>query len=113
MQYVQNRPLSSYINEFDDYNEVKKPFEIKAIRPVSERTGSSQVLRQFIPQLEQQQTRSESVERRKAESSHGERRIMCRRIKNQPLLCELRSKTDRRRRQQRKSDVTEHIDEVV
>lgn len=112
MQYVQSRPLSSYINEFEGYNEVKKPVEVKAVKPVSEHAEPRQLIRPFS-QPEQQQTPSKSIEKRKTESYQGDRRVMCRRIKNQSLLCELRSKTDRRRRQQRKSDVAEHIDEVV
>lgn len=41
---------------------------------------------------------------------HGERRLYCRRLEHLPMLVELRSEIDRRRRNQRASDIAEHID---
>ena len=102
MQYVQNLPLPPALNEFEDKNEVKK------LTP--EHTQPSTVLRQ-LTQSEHQLPLIKPLERRNAETHLGERRTFCRRIKTQPLLKELRSKVDRRHRKQRKTDITEHIDE--
>lgn len=44
---------------------------------------------------------------------HGERRLYCRRLEHLPMLVELRSEIDRRRRNQRASDIAEHIDVEV
>lgn len=44
---------------------------------------------------------------------YGERRIYCRRIERLPMLVELRSEIDRRRRNQRASDIAEHVDVKV
>lgn len=43
----------------------------------------------------------------------GERRKFCRRIEHLPVLLELRSGTERRQRNQRDDDPTEHVDEQV
>jgi hypothetical protein len=110
MQYVQNLPLPPLLNGLEDKNEVKKLTEIKPVKPVPERTQPSLVFRPFT-RSEHHHKLVEPVERRHAETHLGERRIICRRIKTQPLLKELRSKVDRRRHKQRKSDITEHIDE--
>jgi hypothetical protein len=42
-----------------------------------------------------------------------ERRIVCRRLHHQPILEELRCAIDRRRHQQRRTDLRLHIDEEV
>lgn len=112
MQYVQNLPLPPALNGLDDKNEVKKLTEIKPVNPTPERTQPSIVLRQ-LTQSEHQPPLIRPLERRNAEAHLGERRKICRRIKTQPLLKELRSKVDRRHRKQRKTDITEHIDENV
>ena len=46
-------------------------------------------------------------------SQLDERRMYCRRIQHLRLLEELRSSIDRRRRNQRNTDLLEHIDELV
>jgi hypothetical protein len=56
---------------------------------------------------------AEEAERRHAQPVPQERRSYCRRVRQHPLLMELRTETDRRRHRQRKSDSTEHIDEEV
>jgi len=43
----------------------------------------------------------------------GEQRKFCRRIEHLPVLIELRSGIERRQRQQRDDDPTEHVDERV
>lgn len=55
----------------------------------------------------------ETREKRHVEGNLAERRIFCRRIGHQTILVELRSEADRRRRKQRKNDMSEHIDEEV
>ena len=110
MQYVQNLPLPPALNGLEDKNEVKKLTEIKPVKPVPERTQPSLVFRPFT-RSEHQHNLDKPVERRHAETHLGERRTICRRIKIQPLLKELRSKVDRRHHKQRKTDITEHIDE--
>lgn len=110
MQYVQNLPRPPALNEFEDNNEVKKLTEIKPVNPAPEHTQPSIALRQ-LTQSEHQLPLIKPLERRNAETHLGERRTFCRRIKTQPLLKELRSKVDRRHRKQRKTDITEHIDE--
>lgn len=112
MQHVQNLPLPPSLKGLEDNNEVKKLTEIKPVKPVSERVEPALVFRQ-ITQSEHQQTRPKPIEKRNAGPYQGERRVICRRIKKQPLLKELRSKMDRRRRQQRKTDMAEHVDEVA
>jgi hypothetical protein len=50
-------------------------------------------------------------ERRNDPHLQGERRTYCRRFDHPSLLAELRSRMERRRRTQRKSDMAEHVDE--
>ncbi len=110
MQYIQNLPPPPSLKGLEDTKEVTKLAEIKPVKPAPERIQPSLVFRPF--------TRSEHqhnlpFERRNTEPHLGERRKICRRIKTQPLLKELRSKVDRRHHKQRKTDITEHIDENV
>lgn len=55
----------------------------------------------------------ETTEKRHAEGELAERRTFCRRIGCQSILVELRATADRRRRKQRKNDLSDHIDEKV
>jgi hypothetical protein len=110
MQYIQNLPLPPSLNGLEDKDDVKKLTEIKPVKPVPEHTQPSLVFKPFT-RYEQQHNLVKPVERRNAEPHLGERRTVCRRIKTQSLLKELRSRVDRRHRKQRKTDITEHIDE--
>ncbi len=110
MQHVQNLPLPPSLSGLENSHEVKKLTEIKPVKPVSERIEPSLVFQKII-QSEHQRTLAKPLERRNTAPYHGERRTICRRIKMQPLLKELRSKVDRRRHKQRKTDITEHVDE--
>lgn len=47
------------------------------------------------------------------ERSEGERRKYCRRLHNTPVLYDIRVMIDRRKRNQRKTDLTTSIDEIV
>ena len=110
MQYIQNLPLPPSVKGLEDINEVTKLTEIKPVKSVLERTPPSLEVRLSI-RAEDQQNLIKPLERRNTENHLGERRTICRRIKIQPLLKELRSRVDRRRHTQRKTDITEHIDE--
>ena len=59
------------------------------------------VHREAVRQVVQQQQRAEPFE---------DRRKTCRRVSHQPVLVELRSGFDRRRHNQRESDIVEHVD---
>ena len=48
-------------------------------------------------------------EKRDAQSGVDERRTLCRRIRRQPVLIELRADRDRRKNRQRETDRLEHI----
>lgn len=73
---------------------------IKPAKPVQERT--------LVPM------RSEAARPEKAQvSRQAERRIVCRRLHHPTILEALRSSIDRRRHQQRKTDVQLHIDAEV
>lgn len=57
-----------------------------------------------------------AVKRRRiprADPEEAERRTYCRRIRNEPVLQELRAGVDRRRRNQRKNDLTTAVDEKI
>ena len=109
MQSIQNLPLPPSVKGLEDINEVTKLTEIKPVKSVPERTQPSLVFRPST-RAEYKPNPIQPLERRNAET-HLDRRTICRRIKIQPLLKELRSKVDRRRHTQRKTDITEHIDE--
>lgn len=111
MQYVQNVSLPPSLKGSEVKNEVKKLTEIKPVKPVPERTQPSHVFRPLTTRPEHQFSLVNPLERRNAEASPGDRRTICRRIKTQPLLKELRSKVDRRQTKQRQTDITEHINE--
>lgn len=112
MQYIQNLPLPPSLKGLEDINEITKLTEIKPVKSVPERTQPLLVFRPSI-RSEHQHNLIKPLERRNTEPHLGERRKICRRIKTQPLLKELRSKVDRRHHKQRKTDITEHIDENV
>lgn len=112
MQYIQNLPLPPSLKGLEDTNEVKKLIEIEPVKPAPERIQPFLVFRPFT-RSEHPNNLIKPLERRNTEPHLGERRKICRRIKTQPLLKELRSKVDRRHHKQRKTDITEHIDENV
>ena len=109
MQYIQNLPPPPSLKGLEDTNEVTKLTEIKPVKSAPERT---QPLPVFQPSTRSEQHNLiKPLERPNAETHLSERRTICRRIKIEPLLKELRSKVDRRHHTQRKTDITEHIDE--
>lgn len=112
MQYIQNLPLPPSLKELEDTKEVTMLTEIKPVKPAPKHTQPSPAFRS-VTRSEHQHNLIKSFERRNIEPHLSERRKICRRIKTQPLLKELRSKVDRRHHKQRKTDITEHIDENV
>ena len=89
------------------------PAAVAATAPVH-RIGEQRGLR-TITRPQPRQTPVEHVERRRASNGplETERRVLTRRIRNTPVLTELRSGRERRRRNQRKSDLTTAIDEKI
>ena len=89
--------------------EVQALAGIKRAKPVQART--------LPPLVVQPHARHEAPpeaianeEKRHDPHVHGERRTYCRRTEHLPILVELRSGMERRRHNQRASDMTEHID---
>ncbi|MBY0577438.1 MAG: hypothetical protein K2P57_00160 [Burkholderiales bacterium] len=78
-----------------------------AVKPVKEATAHAPF--GFKP-LEKHPEKPEQVFQ---ERSDEERRKYCRRLQNIPVLYELRMENDRRRKNQRKGDITTAIDEMA
>ncbi|HXU94546.1 MAG TPA: hypothetical protein VFP33_12900 [Gallionella sp.] len=57
--------------------------------------------------------RRDVASRERHDMTMEERRKAARRVRQQPVLVELRSPIDRRRRNRREGDIVEHIDEKV
>ncbi len=62
--------------------------------------------------VQQEAARLEELQRR-SEGQFVDRRKICRRVTQQPVLVELRSGVERRRRSQREGDPVDHIDEIA
>ena len=92
--------------------EVKEITGAMPAKPVQERTLPPLVLQQHV-QHEYTPGTDEQPERRHLDVQQEERRTYCRRINHQPVLEELRSSVERRRHNQRGTDMKEHIDEEV
>jgi hypothetical protein len=87
---------------------------VRPVKPVQERSLPPLIFhrrprRQAEPEAEP--VPAGEVEKRHATPLPEERRSCCRRTLHQTIPMELRSGTDRRRHNQRKTDSTEHIDE--
>jgi hypothetical protein len=70
------------------------------------------------PNVDQQAVQREAVRleeerQRRSEGQFPDRRKICRRVTQQPVLVELRSGVERRRRSQREGDPVDHIDEIA
>ena len=108
MKYVPSLPLPITVPE--DRLDVNALGRVKPAKPVQKRTLPPLINRR----REQPETPPDQIqreERRHAEPLLEERRIYCRRINHYPILEELRSVIERRRRNLRGTDMTEHIDE--
>ena len=90
---------------------VKGIAAVKPVKPVEERT-----LPPMVKYAQRQHSHASSEIRRdekRQAAQQEERRILCRRLQHLPVLEELRSSVDRRRHNQRSTDLQLHIDEVV
>jgi hypothetical protein len=113
MQFVPSLPPPITPAGPEEGLEVNKLSEVKPVKGVLEQPASTPTLKlhaQHEPPANPN-TLAEISEKRHAGAAQGERRIVCRRVMNQPILAELRAELDRRRRTQRKNDMPEHIDE--
>ncbi len=108
MQFV---PVNSPPIKTGEEHEVKRVYAPKPAEAASEAPATIpfnfKPVRKPVPRNPVQQ------EQVFHERSEDERRKYCRRLQSTPVLYDLRSGTDRRRKNQRKSDVTTAIDEVV
>jgi len=90
--------------------EVEALARVRRARPVQERTLPPLVVRPHAQHEVPAEGAGEEQERRHDAHAHGERRMYCRRTEHRPVLIELRSGRERRRHNQRKGDMTDHID---
>ena len=109
MRYVQYWPPE--VEPVPDSGEVRPKWRVIAIRKIAERILPPLIFRRppetpAMPAINQYWVpRPYTVE--------NERRKLCRRVNDAPILQELRSGRDRRRRNQRRDDITTAIDEKV
>jgi len=86
---------------------------LTAIRSVK----AVQLLEQAVPGVIQQTVQQEAARleelQRRSEGQFVDRRKVCRRVTQLPVLVELRSGVERRRRSQREGDPVDHIDEIA
>jgi hypothetical protein len=111
MKYVPSLP--PVVSGVADSLDVYALSRVKPAKPVEERILPPLVLHrqmQFDAATSEIDNRQE---RRNDPHLQGERRTYCRRIDHPSLLAQLRSRMERRRRKQRMSDTTEHVDEEV
>lgn len=107
MQYVQTPP--PVYTPTSPTADVPAARAVPAVQPVAPHAPSELLLRRLdtqLPALEQRWVR-------RPPSVENERRKVCRRILHDPVLEELRSGMDRRRRNQRSNDLTTAIDEKI
>lgn len=81
-----------------------------AVKPI--RAGEQAVPNIGNQAAKQEQERAPGQQHQRAEPFE-DRRKTCRRVSHQPVLIDLRSGPDRRRRTLRLSDLIDHIDEIV
>lgn len=109
MQYVQNLP--PIVKPVPDAGDVKPTERVAAAHPVQERTLPPMIYRQHEEAPAEPAIRLRLAPRQA--TAGNDRRKVCRRVRNEPVLDELRAGTDRRHRNQRKSDLTTAIDETI
>src|SRR3972149_8898115 len=103
MQFTPSLPPPIRVPE--ESGEINKLSEIKKVKDVLEQPVSVPTIKQHA-RHDPPSGLAETSEKRNAESELAERRTFCRRIGHQTLLAELRSEADRRRRKQRKNDLS-------
>jgi len=109
MQFVPSLPPPIRVPE--ESGEINKLAEVKKVKDVLEQPVAMPTIKLHAGHEPSSSELAETSEQRHEEGEQAERRIFCRRIGRQTLLAELRSAADRRRRKQRKNDLSEHIDE--
>jgi hypothetical protein len=111
MKYVPSLP--PVVTGVTDRLDVYALTRVKPVKPVQERTLVPLVVHPH-GEVKDKPGASEDVAeqpvRRHDPHLQGERRVYCRRVKQQPILIELRSGPDRRRHNQRGSDTLDHVD---
>lgn len=111
MKYVPSFP--PVLTGVPDSLDVQALSPVKPAKPVQERTLMPLVVHRQMQFDAAPAEISKHRERRNDPHFQGERRMYCRRVDHPSLLAELRSRMERRRRNQRMSDMTEHVDEEV
>lgn len=112
MQFVPSLPPPIPPSGLEEGGAINKLSEVKKVKDVLEQPVSAPTIKLHAGH-EPPTGLAETSEKRLAEGGLVERRLFCRRIGHQTLLAELRSAADRRRRKQRRNDLSEHIDEEV
>lgn len=107
MRYVQSLPPE--VEPVPDSGAIKPPWHVNAVHRVAERVLPPLVFRTpaetpTLPAIDRRQ-------RPRPQAAANDRRKFCRRLQDAPVLQELRSGIDRRRRNQRKDDIITAIDE--
>lgn len=107
MQYVQTLPVVLAPTTDDTVHAAEGVAVVHAVDPETSSNASGMMLNPHLPALEQMwEPRALELEK--------ERRRMCRRIyQSPPPLQELRAGPDRRRHNQRRSDLTTAVDEKI
>lgn len=108
MQYVQSLPPV-----YTPTSPTGTVTETRAVHAV-ERVESHRIAEVPLQRLDTQRPALEQAwEPRVFASLENDRRRVCRRLQHEPVLQELRSGLDRRRRNQRRSDLTTAVDENI
>lgn len=108
MQYVQSLP--PIYTPTSPSGTVTELTAVPAVEPVAPRQAAEGP----IPHLDTERPALEQAwEPRIFASPENDRRHVCRRLQHEPVLQELRSGLDRRRRNQRRSDLTTAVDEKI
>lgn len=108
MQYVQSLP--PVYTPTSPTGTVIEAQAVPAVEPVQPRQPNERP----VPRLDTQRPALEQAwEPRILATVDNDRRKVCRRIVHQSVLQELRSGSDRRRRNQRSSDLTTAVDEKI
>lgn len=109
MQYVPSLPPPIPPAGPGEPAEIKNLTAAKEIKGVLEHPASALKIR-YTRHEPRPPGPTKITEKRHLEETQEERRSLCRRIRHQPLLSELRQAADRRRNKQRKDDPPEHVD---
>lgn|SRR3990167_7145953 len=107
MRYVQSLP--PLVEPLPDSGEVRATAALKAAHPVGPRTLPPMIFRHHQPPVALPAINRRWVPRTAAQE--GERRKQDRRLRNAPVLEDLRSHLDRRHHNQRKTDLATHVDD--